>query len=74
VVAVVDWQDMDAFLSLSTQVFQQLMALLAVVKEFHHLFERNCDEQADDDGCNVDKEASPRVNWFMKSVYIKHRR
>src|ERR1019366_8215622 len=44
VVAVVDWQDMDAFLSLSTQVFQQLMALLAVVKEFHHLFERNCDE------------------------------
>src|SRR6516165_5768670 len=64
---------MHAFLSLSSQVFQQLPALLAVVEKFHHLFEGNCDQKADDDGGHMNEKASPRVHRLVWSMNIEHR-
>ena len=63
----------EAFKALAESPNQKFV-LLPMAEELDGLFKTNGDEQADYNDCDVDKEAFPRVNRFMRSVHIKHRR
>jgi hypothetical protein len=48
------------------------VALVLVVNGFDGLFEAYGDEQADDDGGDVDEEVFPRVGGFVRRVDVEH--
>jgi hypothetical protein len=61
-------------IKLQPERFTRLSDLVAVMEDLYCLLQPNCDEQADDDCGNVDEEALPGVDGFVRSVNIEHRR
>src|SRR6202011_5175231 len=61
-------------LSISLECCCQLLALVAVVQELDSLFKADGDDQANEDGGNVNQEILPRMDGLVGSVRIKHRR
>ena len=55
---------------LSLQLFLQLFPHLRVMQTLNGLLQPNGDQQADDDGCDVDEEVFPGVGGFVWRVYI----
>ena len=59
-------------IELQPQRFTRLSDLMPVMEDLYCLLQPNCDEQADDDRGNVDEEALPRLDAFVRSVNIEH--
>ena len=64
----------DNLAALRVEVLPERGDFVAAVECLNGLFERNCDEQADNNSCNVNKEAFPRMEDLVGSVDIEHRR
>ena len=43
------------------QVLLQLVTLMPVMTPLHRLLKTDCDQQADNDGCNMNEEVAPAV-------------
>jgi hypothetical protein len=54
------------------KVFLELMALVAMMDELDGLFKGDGNEQADDDGGDVNEEVSPGVCGFVGRVDTEH--
>ncbi len=54
------------------EVFLELMALVAMVDELDGLLETDGDDEADDDGGDVDEEVFPGVGGFVGRVDVEH--
>jgi hypothetical protein len=52
------------------QVFLELVALVTVVDGFDSLLETDSDEQAEDDGCDVDEEVAPCGGGMVGGVDV----
>jgi hypothetical protein len=50
----------------------QNAAFVGAVQGFNGLFEADGDEQADDDGGEVDEEVAPGVGWVVGWVDVEH--
>jgi hypothetical protein len=50
----------------------QLLKLMALMKVLHGLFESDGDQEADDDGGDVDEEVAPGVGGVVGWVYVEH--
>ena len=59
-------------IKLQPERFARLSDLMSVMEDFYCLLQPNCDEQADDDCGNVDEEALPGVDGFLRGVNIEH--
>jgi hypothetical protein len=46
---------------------------MPMVEGFHRLFEANGDEQAHDNGRDMDEEVAPGVGGVFRRMYIEHR-
>ena len=58
-------------LTLATEFLLELMALVAVADGFDRLFEADGDEQADDDGGDVDEEVAPGVGGVFGRMDVE---
>jgi hypothetical protein len=64
--------DLQVLFGFIVEVFLKLMALMAVVNGFDGLFEAYSDEEADDDGGDVDEEVAPGGGGVMRWVDVEH--
>jgi hypothetical protein len=64
--------DLEVLLGLVVEVFLELVALVTVVDEFDGLLEGYGDEEADDDGDDVDEEVSPGAGGVVGRVDVEH--
>jgi hypothetical protein len=56
--------------ALCVQVFLELVALVTVVDGFDGLFQPDRDEEAEDDGCDVDEEVAPCGGGMVGGVDV----
>ena len=54
------------------EVFFELMALVAMVDELDRLLKADGDEEADDDGGDVEEEVTPGVGGVVGRVDVEH--
>ena len=66
--------DLEVLFGFVVEVFLQLMTLMPVVEELDRLFEADGDEQADNDGGDVDEEVAPVVGGVVRWVDVEHGR
>ena len=64
--------DLEVLFGLVVEVFLELVALVAVVDGFDGLFEGDGDEEADDDGGDVDEEVAPGAGGVVGRVDVEH--
>ena len=60
------------FVKLGRQFFASLLQLVTVVEVLDGLFEADGDEEADDDGGDVDEEVSPGAGGVMCGMDVEH--
>ncbi len=65
-------RDVEVAQTFGVEVFVQLVELMAMVEVFDGLLEADGDEQADDDGGDVDEEVFPSVGGFVGRVDVEH--
>jgi hypothetical protein len=59
-------------IELPPERFTRLSDLMPVMEDLYCLLQPNRDEQADDDSGNVNEEALPGLDAFVRSVDIEH--
>jgi hypothetical protein len=65
-------EELTILLAFLLEGFSQLLHLMSVVEVFNGLLEADGDEEADDDGGDVDEEVFPGVSGFVGRVYVEH--
>src|SRR5437764_4249061 len=65
--------DLKVLFGLVVEVLLELVALVAVVNSFDGLLEGYGDEQANDDGGNVDEEVAPGAGGVVCGVDVENR-
>ena len=55
------------------QVLLQLVTLVPVMGPLHCLLKTDCDQQADNDGCNMNEEITPAVRGVVGWMNVEHR-
>jgi hypothetical protein len=66
-------EDLDVLLALEAELFAGLLDLMAMVEVLHALLQADCDDEAHDDGGDVDEEVSPGVGSVCGWMDVKHR-
>jgi hypothetical protein len=61
----------DAYLGLVVQVLEELLTLVMMVDELNRLLETDGDDEADDDGGDVDEEVFPGVDGLVGRVDVE---
>ncbi len=69
---LVDLQVLHAELSFGAQVFAEVIPLMTMMEELNSLLESDGDEQANDNGGDVDEEVAPGVNRMMGWMDVEH--
>jgi hypothetical protein len=64
----------EGFFVVPLEGFAELGALVPVVEGFYQLLEAHGDEQADDDGGDVNEEVSPGAGGVVGRVDVEHGR
>jgi hypothetical protein len=64
--------DLEVLLGFVVQVFLELMALVAVMDRLDSLFKADGDEEAEDDGGDVDEEVAPGAGGVVGGVDVEH--
>jgi hypothetical protein len=64
--------DVTIFEALRAQGFDGFKRLMAVVDVLDRLFESDGDDEADDDGGDVEEEVFPCVSGLVRGMDIKH--
>lgn len=64
--------DLEVLFGFAAEVILQLVALIPVMEELDGLFEADSDEEANNDGGDVDEEIAPGVGGVMGRVNVEH--
>lgn len=65
--------DLEVLFGFVVEIFLELMALMAMVDELDGLLEGDSDEQAEDDGGDVDEEVAPSGGGVVGGMDVEHR-
>jgi hypothetical protein len=59
--------------ALGVEVLPKSGTFVSSMQGLNGLFERDCNQQADGDGGDLDEKGLPRTHGLMRSVYFEHR-